>query len=125
MKSKKILVVACLAFFLVISTNAYAQNLRIDFDSTEMSIISNVIRKSQNINLPSAVVTSLKVYAKQQKLAEYIVFKNALMLKMLYNPELTFTEKKVFLRWAVDNYKYENKYLPVRYFEDALANLKP
>jgi hypothetical protein len=106
------------------SSKLSAQTNRKDFDSTTMSIVTIVISKSNNISIPEKMINELKVFAAQNNLPEKLVLKNSIALKMLYNKDLTYNEKKVYLEWAIENYTTENKYLPTTYFKEALAACK-
>jgi hypothetical protein len=101
-----------------------AQNNRKDFDSTTMSIVSKVITKSNNISLPEKITNELKLFAAQNNLPQNLVLKNSIALKMLFNKDLAYNERKVYLEWAIENYTTQNKYLPTTYFKEALAALK-
>ena len=119
-----------LHFFLILfigltsSICSLAQSQRKDFDSTTLSIVTQVLTKSINIALPERVTDDLKLFAIQNNLPQNLVLKNSIALKMLYNNNLTYNEKKVYLEWAVENYSTENKYLPIKYFKEALIALK-
>jgi hypothetical protein len=123
-KNKKIGLVF-LSLFFSITCQLKAQSVNNSFDSTTMSIVSIVINKSQGITIPDNIIGELKQFAALSKLDERLVLKNSIALKMLYNNNLSYNEKKVYLDWAIANYSNESKYLPVTYFKNALASLKP
>ncbi len=110
-----------MAFIMIQKVNA--QNARRDFDSTSMSIIVKVLSKSEKIDVPLNVINDLKRYAAQNNLQESHVMKNLISVKPLYNKSLNYSEKKLFLEWAVQLYSGENIMIPVSYFTEALKKL--
>lgn len=115
------------SFFLIslmIIQNASAQNARRDFDSTSMSTIVKVLSKSEKVDVPLNVIKDLKEYALQNNLQEAHVMKNLISVKPLYNKNLNYTEKKLFLEWAIQLYSGENIMIPISYFKEALKKLK-
>jgi hypothetical protein len=124
MKKNLRLLLILLAVGSFCSLNLTAQSTRKDFDSTTMSIVSIVISKSSNLSIPDKMIKELKSFALQNNLEENLVLKNSIVLKMLFNKDLSYNEKKVYLEWAIQNYTTESKYLPITYFKEALAALK-
>jgi hypothetical protein len=120
----KLFIIQLLTLFLHTGSMAQSQSTRKDFDSTSMSIISTVYRKSEKIILPQRILAELKEYSISKNIPLSHVIKNSAALKMLFNENLTRNEKKVYLEWAIDNFTHDNQCLPATYFKEALAALK-
>jgi hypothetical protein len=100
------------------------QNYRKDYDSTSMSELGKIISKSDKAEVPLDVIKDLKSYAVKNNLKEFQVMKNLISVKVLYNKNLSYSEKKLFLEWAIQLYSSENMMIPVSYFTEALKKLK-